>query len=175
MSQTLLYIMLHYITPDMRDWDERVSHITWCVNNAKQETTKLSPYEILYGHPPLDAFDHAFGFEGFSIEYRVNSHMENIRKWVNEAHERAKVRLKKQHDQSAIYYNDKHREVIFNNGDLVLLETLLEQSDEGDAEQLAGLTTKLLFKYSGHWKVNEKVSPFSYRISLLPIKQRSNF
>lgn len=94
MNQTLSYIMSHYITPDMRDWEKHVSH------------------------------------------------------------------------------NDKHREVMFNNGDLVLLRTPPEQSDETNTEKLTGLTTKLLFKYSGPWKVDEKVSPVNYRIRLLPTNKR---
>lgn len=147
-------------------------HITWCINNAKQETTKLSPYEILYGHPPLNAFDHAVGFDGFSIEDKVEKHVENIRQWINEAHEIVKIRLNEQHDQSAIYFNSKHHQVSFEVGDLVLLKTPPDQSDEQQTQKLTGLTTKLLFKYSGPWRIDELISPVTYRITLLPSSKR---
>ena len=168
MNQTLAISLSHYVDPCHRDWDSHLTHIAWSINTTKQESTKFSPYEILFGHPPINPVDHALGFDGFAVELEINPYVTQLRNWITTAHEIIKTRLNKLHDQNAIYFNNKRDDISYEVGDLVLLRTPPDQSDLQGKDPMTGLTTKLLFTYNGPWRVDEKISPVNYRITLVP-------
>ena len=41
-----------FVNPTQSDWDTKITHATLAINTAKQESTKASPFEIVYGRQP---------------------------------------------------------------------------------------------------------------------------
>ena len=73
MNLTLSQAIKSYVSIDHRVWDELVPYITFCINSSKQETTKLSPFELLYGRPAVMPQDFNFNFDGFEVMMAVTN------------------------------------------------------------------------------------------------------
>jgi hypothetical protein len=170
MNKTLSIAISHYVSSDHKDWDELVPYITWCINTSKQETTKLSPFHLLYGRPPIFPVDIAAGYDGFELIDNAQEYVKQVHEWITKAQDIAKIRINSAHDVRAPTFNATRREEHFNVGDLVLLQTppkLHDTDHQPVSAQNLHLTTKLLHTWHGPWKVLEQLSPVNYRIQNL--------
>ncbi|OWA55258.1 putative Transposon Ty3-I Gag-Pol polyprotein [Hypsibius exemplaris] len=118
---TIAVALSHYVSSDHRDWDCMVPHVTWYLNTCKQETTKFSPFELVYGRVPVFPIDVALGNEGLEQMADLDEYAEATQEWLAKAREIVQERVNATHDKEAPYFNAKHREVFFSVGDLVLL------------------------------------------------------
>ena len=53
MNRTLQDYLRHYIGPLHDDWDEHLDMAEFAINNAWQESIKMSPFEMVYGLKPI--------------------------------------------------------------------------------------------------------------------------
>ena len=51
-NRCLVMAFKPFVNPTHSDWDTKITHATLAINTAKQESTKASPFEIVYGRQP---------------------------------------------------------------------------------------------------------------------------
>jgi hypothetical protein len=54
LNRTATRAIAGFISPNHRDWDERLSDAVSAINSAKQSTTKHSPFQLVYGRPLIE-------------------------------------------------------------------------------------------------------------------------
>ena len=149
MNLTLAQATKVYVSADHKDWDELVPYITFCINTSKQETTRFTPFELLYGRPAVFPQDYAVGFNGFA---NVDEHTEwvnRLHSWLQEAREIAKARVNSTYLKVANRHNEKHADVRYKVRDLVWLWVPPGQRRLGRKTNGMGLTTKFLYSWRG--------------------------
>ena len=152
-----------YVSEDHRDWDELVPHITFCINTAKQETTKYTPFELVYGRTFMSPQDQELGYSGLDLVEDPTEYITRVQGWINKAREAAKISINTTHIKEANRYNARHANISYNPGDKVWLWSPPGQRHLGKASA-AGLTTKLLFNWHGPWTIVRVISPVNYQI-----------
>ena len=136
-NKTFINIISHFVSENQKDWDQIVPFAEWCMNTMKQETTGYSPFELVFGRPPLQPIDVALNFEGFEEVEKPSEYAGMVYNWLKAARQVALERVNKTHDAKAHGYNEKRREIEYLPGELVL-----EWKPVGEE----GLATKLLRK-----------------------------
>lgn len=108
--------MFAYVQDKMEDWDEWVQSAAFAINTAVQESTKMAPFEILYGQParlPLDAL-FPWPNEGIAQEIR----MQRVLRARGEVSDRIFAAQQQQKQQ---YDRRRQPAMDFQPGDLVLV------------------------------------------------------
>ena len=146
---TVINMLSLYTSSAQDDWDEYLSHVTFAYNTSRQETTKLSPFELLYNRKAMlpTEIELTGGF-------KTNTVSDIAHRWL-EAQEIARKNTENRQKKDKIRYDAKHREVNYNVGDKVKLRMFIRQVGKSD---------KLQPKYYGPYVVKRKLSPVNYEI-----------
>jgi len=101
-----------------KSWDEYLPYIEFAYNCVVHSTTKLSPFEVVYGFnpiTPLDLIPFPTSFD-FIYKERVSKY-----KFIKDLHEKVRNQIQAQTEKVAKYHNKGKRAGSFNEGDLVWL------------------------------------------------------
>ena len=162
--KTFVNIISHYTSIDQQNWDEVCPFAAFVMNTYKSETTGYSPFELVFGRPPVHPVDVAFGYSGFQEFSDPEKYTETVKSWLEKAHEVALAKVNSTHDKEAPRFNAKRSDSLdFEPDDLVL---------EWRPVSGEGLTTKLLRKWTGPLRVVAKVGPVDYKIQPLSGKRK---
>ena len=52
-NRVLQDMLRHYVNPMHNDWDEHLSAVEFAINNSWQESTRMSPFQLVFGQNPL--------------------------------------------------------------------------------------------------------------------------
>jgi len=101
-----------------KSWDKCLPHIEFAYNRVVHRTTKISPFEVVYGFNPLTPMDLLSLPTSFDF-----IHKEGVAKsdFVKKMHEKIKSQIHQQTERYAKYNNKGKRKIIFEEGDWVWL------------------------------------------------------
>lgn len=154
-NRTLGDMLAMYIASDHSNWDVVLPFVTYAYNTAVQSTTRFSPFFLLYGREPSCTMDTILPYSPDASERRhlseVRHHAEECRQLARSFTANDQGRQKQHHDQS-------HSSPTFHAGDLVWLWI---------PSTTPGLSTKLLCKYHGPYRVISSPSPVNYVVEPL--------
>jgi hypothetical protein len=132
--KTLSDMLSMYCRTDQKDWHRFLPYIVFAYNTARQESTKQSPFKLLYGYEARLPIDLALHLPSqFKELDDIYSRFEDARSLVRQSIVDAQQRQKK-------HYNSKHRPVEYKRGDLVSVYTKLRK---------VGRSEKLLHNFHG--------------------------
>lgn len=131
------------------DWSSYLPHIVFGYNTSIQETTKHSPFELVYGRYPV------LPCEATLVNNTCKSTAEEIRERALAVRSEAVSNIMKKQEVDKLIYDSKHRPEEFNIGDKVKLFVPFRQK---------GKSEKLLLRYFGPYYVEEKIGEVNYRI-----------
>ena len=121
-NRTLLDMLGTLENDQKSDWKKYVSSLVFYYNSTPHETTKLSPYELMYGRKPKLPIDIQFeeiteGTNRTTTEYLkdLKDKMDHTKKIVEMYSEKAKQKNKK-------YYDLKAKAASISSGDKVLVK-----------------------------------------------------
>ena len=115
-SQTIRCLLHDIGNP--KDWEKTLPTVELVINSLPNQSTGFSPFYLNYGYEPVTPIQLLKGDEEVKTE-SISSFVRRVKSdW-----ELARENLKKSIDLQAKYYNKKHRDIEFNEGDLVLLST----------------------------------------------------
>jgi len=144
-----------YASYKQDNWDEQLALAEFAYNNAKQASTKVSPFLLNTGrHPTLP----------ISIEQTTVPAAEDMVERINNLIHIAQENLKKAQESQAKYANQRCREETFEPGDQVLLST---QHIEADGQRKRP-SKKLQPRFIGPYKIIQEISPVAYKLELPP-------
>ncbi|KAJ9529817.1 hypothetical protein QJQ45_022213 [Haematococcus lacustris] len=153
MNRVIEEMLRHYIRPDQKDWAEHLPLVEFAINNAKQESTRCTPFYLNYGYHPRVA-------ELLDLPQKVpqaHGFVANARQAVEQARQclaRAQKRMK-------AYQDTKRRDAVFEPGDMVLLST---QNMRGKVGQPGA--RKLKPRYVGPFRVEYMVGRAAVKLDL---------
>jgi hypothetical protein len=149
-----------FVNFDHTNWDEGIPEALFAINSAKQSTTKISPFELVYGRTPVTSVELAFPFPREEPE-RTEDFLRKVWKW----RKTARNFIMKQQARSKRYV-DKYRSPapLYKKGDLVLVFK---------KRSVPGKTKKLLPRAIGPYQVVKRFSPVCYRLEDIPHNRRN--
>lgn len=149
---TLAQMLSHYVSTNQKDWDLYVGLTCFSYNTSIQETTRHTPFYLVYGREARLPIDVAMGqdydrdADATELLHRVHKCREDVVKIIGRSQQRQKQR-----------YDKTHRSVIFEPGDQVLIWTPV---------RVKGRSTKLLHRWHGPYKIVAKLSEVNYEVEI---------
>lgn len=138
-----------YCSANQNDWDLFLPHITFAINTCVHETTKMTPFELVFGRQVIYPAEAMMPFE---IENEgLKKSVDQIRK----ARILAKENIEKKQKEYAERFNKKRRNVEFNVGDKVLVHKPVGKK---------GKATKFLHPFFGPFTITKQLSDVNFEI-----------
>ncbi|KAK9712801.1 RNase H-like domain found in reverse transcriptase [Popillia japonica] len=179
-NKTLADMLSLYTSTSQKDWDVFPPHCVFAYNTMIQESTRFTPFKLVYGRDPVlpdkaqllqEMFtNYGVQFTPFKLVYGRDPVLPDKAQLLQEMftnygvqtqdtvlriREQAQKNIQHQQQRDKERYDKKHTEVSFNIGDKVKVRTPLRQ---------VGKSEKLLPKYFGPYTVVEKRSDVNYVI-----------
>uniref|UniRef100_A0A151UEG5 Transposon Ty3-I Gag-Pol polyprotein n=1 Tax=Cajanus cajan TaxID=3821 RepID=A0A151UEG5_CAJCA len=139
-----------------KSWDEYLPYIEFSYNRVVHKTTKISPFEVVYGFNPLTPLDliplpdssHYFHKEGVSRD-----------EFVKKLHEKVKTHIQQQNERTALKRSKGKKNLIFEEGDWVWLHLRKERFP-------SPRKSKLNPRGDGPFQVLQRINDNAYRLDL---------
>jgi hypothetical protein len=156
------------------EWEYLLPWAEFAFNNSLHSATKTTPFQLNYGREPRGPLTWLNGeLEGedrqllprADMEGKLGAVAEQLVQTVNAAIKKARGCLEAAQQRDARHYNEKHRPVVFEVGDQVLLSTKnLRKNTElpGDAE----IKRKLYPRFIGPFTIRETIGTLAYKLDL---------
>lgn len=145
-------VLRNYVSIEQTDWDLRLSAAEFAINNSWQESTKTTPFRMVYGrdpHTPIGLSQCKY-HEPQQFADKMVEGLANAKKALQAAQERQKRN-----------YDSHHRELTFERGDEVVLNT---KNIKLTTKMLG--TPKFLPKWLGPFCVNRAIGKAAYLLDL---------
>lgn len=142
----------HYVGNKQDNWDEQLTAAEIAINSSVQVSTGYTPYYLNYGYQPCFP-------DQLQVETIKNETLSDMLSQLNRSLSQAKDNMKDAVDRQAHYANLDRRDLVFQEGEEVLLST----------KNLAikkGLTRKLSSRYVGPFKIAKVISSTAYKLDL---------
>ena len=155
-NQTVEIAMRFYVTShtniDAVDWTLVLPYLQGYLNNSKNQSTGVSPNEIIYGFNVRD-----------TLSMLADLPAEDFTKLRQLKRDRAEESIAFANAFAKTRYDSKHQAVTLSVGDYAYLRL-------GEGYDIPGLANpKLHHQRIGPFKVLERVGPLAYRLQLAPI------
>jgi hypothetical protein len=154
-NRTLQEMLRMYVADDQKDWDEYLPQVVMAYNTAKQESSKYTPFELMYGQLPRLPIETLLPDEDIPTEY-VEEDAKKQYEQMYALQSIAKKNIDRAQERQKRLYDRYRRELVFEVGDLVSMKQHHKSKD--------GKTKKLMMQWEGPYVVIEQTSPVNYRI-----------
>jgi len=159
-NRNIRTMLASYITTRHNKWDEHLAELGLALRTCISDTTGFSPAFLNLGREIRLPFDRVIESTSDSFISRSEYKTELIKR-LDHALECAKRSFQKSHTEQKKYYDRRHKAVIFQLNDKVLLRThYLSNANKKFARKLAP-------RWIGPYIVSEIVSPVSYKLRAL--------
>ena len=148
-----------YCNKKQSNWDKALPYVTWAYNTSKHESTRFSPYYLLYGREPRLIMDSVF---------RIPTNIQKLDEMINqlsEARELAREFITEVQQKNKLRYDSNKLSSPFSVGDKCLVFTPVRKK---------GLSPKLRPQYIGPLIVKEINSPVNVTVESEDGKLREN-
>lgn len=158
-NRTLVMAFKAYVNSTHTNWDTKVSNATLAINTAKQASTEVTLFEVVYGRQP--EFPNERQFPWPSTRSESFQHFQNrVSRFRREVREKL---INKQKNMKKNYGQKRKRPPTFAVGDLVLVARIVRSPH---------LTQKLLPKFIGPFQIAKRCSSLTYLVKSLPFTRK---
>ena len=135
------------------DWDQHLPYAVFAINTARQSSTRLSPFQVLYGREAVLPCENAFPWK--SNTWDVSVHQRQVNQGRKTAH-----RLLLLSQKRSERFSNKYRRLapIYHPGELVVSRKIPSK----------GRTRKLLPKFIGPFQIVQRIGKTPYKVEDLP-------
>lgn len=147
---TLAQMLLFYVSTNQKDWDLYVQLTCFSYNTSRQQTTRHTPFYLMYGREarlPIDAT--------LLPETTTVPGVEQLLNRVQQC--RRDVQRTIHREQQKQRYDLRHRHVRYEEGYMVMVWT---------PSRKKGRSTKLLHRWHGPYQVKRAVSEVNYELEI---------
>jgi transposase InsO family protein len=141
-----------YVSTDHKNWDLFVHLVTFSFNTAVQETTRFTPFYLMFGRQatlPIDV--------GLGLGLDLSEDAAHVIERVAEARTLAVKRINEAQSKQKARFDAQHRHVEYAVGQLVKVFSPTRQVKKSE---------KLLKRWNGPFKVVRKVSDVNYVVAI---------
>ncbi len=120
-NRTLLN-MLGTLEPHQKaDWKSYLSSLVHAYNSTRHESTKETPFYLMFGRQPRLPVDLLFGLERADGK-KMSSYVESMKQRLNEAYDKASAASSQARRKQKVNYDHKARGAVISPGDRVLVK-----------------------------------------------------
>ncbi|KAI0992101.1 hypothetical protein K3495_g16085, partial [Podosphaera aphanis] len=152
-NQSIESYLRSYVNFEQNDWDEYLDLFEFCWNNSKHAATGMAPFYADQGYLPNFQIKSEEPGDPITSETAANH-----AKKVNDIMQKLKNIMETENNRMKHHYDNKHQDIEFNVGDLVMLKT--------DHIRTSRACKKLAEKQIGPFKIIKKVSNQTYQLEL---------
>ena len=159
-NQTLKRMLNLVVNSDSpRDWDKQLPFLLWAYKELPNDTTGISPYQLLYGkmgRGPLAILKDTFANDlndSIPLNHSVQQYMDKLRSNLDAAFALAQQNASVSQNSYTNYYNNWSKDKCFSVGEEVLV---LHPNS----------TNKLQAQWLGPVSILAQVSPYSYQVKM---------
>jgi len=154
-NRTLGTLLRAVIKTNLKSWEDALPHVEFAYNRTVHSSTKLTPFECVYGLNPLTPLD----LKPLPMKERADFDADKQVELMKDLHQRTREKLLSKAEQTATKANKGRREMIFQPGDLVWLHLRKERFPEQRKSKLSP-------RGDGPFKVLKKVGDNAYVLEL---------
>uniref|UniRef100_A0A224Z9V6 Tick transposon n=1 Tax=Rhipicephalus zambeziensis TaxID=60191 RepID=A0A224Z9V6_9ACAR len=155
-NRTLGDMLSMYVASDHGNWDHVLPYVTFAYNTAIQATTGFSPFFLLYGREPSHNIDTILPYRPDASECQPIS---DVARQAEECRQLARTFTSQQQQRQKENCTTSLPDPSYAPGSLVWLSV---------PYQTPGLSSKLVPKYEGPYRVLEQTSPVNFLIEPVP-------
>jgi hypothetical protein len=156
-NRTLSTMLRAVLKTNLKLWEECLPHIEFAYNRSTHSTTKISPFQLVYGFNPRAPIDllplPSSEMTCFDASQRSA--------FILKMHETTKLNIKKMNEKYRIAASKGRKEVKHEPGDLVCLHLRKERFPELRK-------SKLMSRAAGPFKILAKMNDNAYKLELPP-------
>ncbi|KAG7572513.1 Reverse transcriptase domain [Arabidopsis suecica] len=157
-NRTLSTLLRVTVGKNLRNWLTCLPHIEFAYTHAKHSSTKLSPFEVVYGFNP----ETLVNVSPLPQHVYSSAKGETRADFIKKLHQRVKDSLEKKSEKNKQHANKNRKEVTFEPGDWVWLHMKKERFPKE-------IKSKLSPRGDGPFRVLEKINDNAYKLELLAI------
>jgi len=139
----------------VKGWDELLPHAEFAFNRAPSKTTRLSPFQVVYGYNPRIPLD----LIPLPTRVQLSCEAEKRAQEIKELHKQVRARIGRANEHTKAQANKSRRDIQFLLGDLVWIHLRKERFP-------SKRKSKLLPRADGPFEVLAKVNPNACKIDL---------
>lgn len=158
MNRTIKDMLSKYINANQTDWDRFVDGIVLAYNTTPHETTRISPYRLVFGKEaklPINVLTENENFTTSEKEANKAVYVRDLEEKLSTIHEQAREITKEASQRQKNYFDRNVRETNYEVGELVRRS----QPKVGKGEKL-----KLSRKWTGPWIIIKRLSDVLFQI-----------
>jgi hypothetical protein len=156
-NRTLSTMLRAVLKKNMKMWEECLPHVEFAYNRAVHSTTKVSPFQVVYGYNPRAPID----LLPLPTSERINHDAKEHADFILKLHEKIKENIEKMTERYRTASSKGKKEVKLKPGDLEWLHLRKDHFSELRK-------SKLLPQADGPFKILEKVNDNAYNLELPP-------
>lgn len=155
-NRTLSTLLRSVLTRNLRMWEECLPHVEFAYNRVVHSTTKMSPFEVVYGFNPLTPLDLLPMPNSSFLKHKDGK---DKAEFVKKMHEQVKLQIEKKNEGYAKNANKGRKRVIFEPGDWVWVHMRKERFPKQRK-------SKLQPRGDGPFQVLERINDNAYKLEL---------
>lgn len=152
LNRTLADMLSMYVDIQHKTWDQILPYVTFAYNTAVQETTRFTPFELVYGRHVTTPLDAMLPLDNGTTR---SDTAEDIVQKAEDARQLARNRICDQQSVDVRRYNSRRRHIQYEPGDTVWVWTPVRRQ---------GLSEKLLRRYFGPYRIVQRLSDVNYEV-----------
>ncbi|GBN78221.1 hypothetical protein AVEN_63595-1 [Araneus ventricosus] len=159
-NKTLADMLSMYVDVEQRNWDTILPFVTFAYNSAKQDTTEFSSFFLVHGRDIATPLDVVLPHD---TENHAVNYVQQLITRAEEARQLAKLHILDSQAVDKRRYDERHRPVNYNVGDLVWVFTPVRK---------VGLSERLLRRYFGPYRITRRLSDVTYEVQSIEVTSR---
>ncbi|RWR99628.1 integrase core domain protein-like protein, partial [Dinothrombium tinctorium] len=158
-------ILTSLINSKKESWADYLPYAVFAYNTAIHESTKFSPFYLVYGRDPLVPTDLRLRKRKMVEMSNSEKFAENSLRMLTEMRDRAKKNMEKMKEKQLVALSRKQKGIEFNKGDLVLLNIPIGTKWKGSS---------LEDKFHGPYKILMRLNPNNYEVEACDKDENGN-
>jgi len=147
-----------YVSSRHNDWDDYLPFALYAYRTAMQESTRYAPFELLYGRQPRLPLEAMLEGTPERFDDEPDKYHAKVQKYLEHAHQAARSAIEVAQDRQERHYDEHHRRVQYDIGDLVMIH---------QPKRREGRIKKLQRPWRGPFQICGKVGPVTYEVKSL--------
>ena len=156
-NRTLSAMLRVILKKNFKMWEECLPHVEFAYNRAEHSTTKVSPFQVVYGFNPRAPID----LLPLPTTEQVHSDAKERADFILKLHASTKANIEKMTEKYRIAGSQGRKQVKLEVGDLVWLHLRKDRFPELRK-------SKLMPRAAGPYKILEKINDNAYKLELPP-------
>ena len=156
-NHTLGTMLRAVLKKNLKAWEECLPHVEFAYNRATHSTTKVSPFQVVYGFNPLAPID----ILSLPTSERIHRDAKKRADFILQMHETTKHNIEKMNEKYRVIGSRGKQEIKLQPGDLVWLHLRKDRFPELSK-------SKLMPRADGPFKIIEKINDNAYKLELPP-------